>query len=197
MKLYGPPGRQAIELVAARAAEAPTAPTRRSQLIDGGHVARFEPDDHQLGNSIAPLEPHLFGRVEVDEQDLYLTSIPRVDQPRSVDKGHPVPIGESRTGQDQACASAWNLNRDARRDTGSVAGGQDEIYARAKVDSGIPITRVARYGKIGVQLLDSELHGRQGAGFPRQSASERTDRTPGEPEAGEPPAGGPFLVDRV
>ena len=91
-------------------------------------VHQFDPLHQQLGNAVAAVNHDGLDRVEIDQRNLDLAAIARVDGSRAVDDRKPYPRSQSRAGVDQADHSERNGDRDARSHQGTPAGIELDVF---------------------------------------------------------------------
>lgn len=79
----------------ARGAETPRGAYGFRQLIDLVEPYGLYPLDDELCDPVESFEPHALPRIEIDRDDLDLTTVPGIDGPGGVHHGDPVAGGES------------------------------------------------------------------------------------------------------
>jgi len=116
-----------------------------------GHVERrhlnqldqFDPLHQQLGDAVAAVDHDGLDRVEVDQRNLDLAAIARVDGARAVDDRKPYPRSQSRAGVDQADHSERNGDRNAGPHQGTLPGLQLDVFCAVKIDPGVAVVGAA------------------------------------------------------
>ena len=78
-------------------------------------------------------------RVEVDQRDLDLATIARVDGARTIDDRKPHPRGQSRTGVDQSDHPERDGDRHARPHQGTPARCQSDVFCAVEVNPGVAV----------------------------------------------------------
>jgi len=81
--------------------------------------------------------------VEIDQRNLDLTAIARVDGARTVDDRKPYPRSQSRSRVDQADHSERNGDRDARPHQGALPRIQLDVFCAVEIDPGVAFVRAA------------------------------------------------------
>ncbi len=123
-------------------------------LIERGHLHQFrklDPLHQQLGDAVAAVDFDRRGRVQVDQRDLYLTTIARIDGARTVDNRKPHPRSQTRPGVDQAHHAERNRHRDPGGHQSTLTWAQLDIDSAVEVDPGIAGMSAARQWKIRIQ----------------------------------------------
>ena len=90
------------------------------------------------------------GWVEVDQRDLDLPAVARIDGARTVDDRKPYPRSQSRPGVDQADHSERNGDRDTRSHQGALPRIQLDVFCAVQIDPGIAVVGAAGQRQFGV-----------------------------------------------
>ena len=115
-------------------------------LVERRHLNQlhqFDPLHQQLGDAIAAVHDDGLDQVEIDQRNLDLPAIARVDGAGTVDDRKPNPRSQSRAGVDQADHSERNGDRDARSHQGTLARIQLDVFRAVEVDSGVAVVGAA------------------------------------------------------
>ena len=104
---------------------------------------QFDPLHQQLGYAVAAVNHDGLDRVEIDQRNLDLATIARVDGARAVDDRKPHPRSQSRAGVDQADHSERNRDRDARSHQGTLPGIQLDVFRTVEIDTGVAVVGAA------------------------------------------------------
>ena len=104
---------------------------------------QFDPLHQQLGNAVAAVNHDGLDRVEIDQRNLDLATIARVDGARAVHDRKPHPRSQSRAGVDQADHSERNGDRDARSHQGTLSGIQFDVFRAVEIDPGVAVVGAA------------------------------------------------------
>ena len=134
-------------------------------LVERRHLNQlhqFNPLHQQLGDAVAPVHHDGLDRIEVDQRDLDLAAIARVDGAGTVDDRKPYPRSQSRTRVDQADHSERNGDRDARSHQGTLPGAQLDVFCAVEIDPGVAVVGAAGQRQPGVEA-DNGQTGRHGA----------------------------------
>ncbi len=102
------------------------------------------------------------GRVEVDQGDLDLATVARVDGTGTVDDRKPNPRGQSRTRMHQSDHPERDGDRDTRSHQSPFPGVQPDVFRAVEVHAGVTVVRTAGQGQFGVKA-DYGQSGRHGA----------------------------------
>ena len=143
----------------ARVPEPAAAPHRLSQPVPShGHELRLlHPDDDELGDAVTPLDRVVVVGVVVDQQDLELTVVPRVDEARRVEAGDAVPQGEAAARKHQAGVARWDGHRHPRGDEGtSPAAAQRDRGPCRQVRAGVAGPGVRRDHRVDVDAVERD-----------------------------------------
>src|SRR5215210_1770189 len=98
-----------------RRAEAPHAALGLGQLVALDQLDLGERQHHELRDSHSGLDDERRGRIGVQEDDLNLATVTRVDQPRCVHDRDPVARRKPRPRQHESAVSLRDRNRETRR----------------------------------------------------------------------------------
>jgi len=141
---------------APRRAEAALAAHGGVQRVDlhDRHVLNTLHD--QLSDPLAALQGNRLGRIEVDDHDLDLAAIARVDDARSVDQRDAVARGQAGAGVHQPHMACGQGDGDPRRHQGPLAWAELHPLARVQVQAGVVGARVGRQGQVRVQPADRQ-----------------------------------------
>ena len=134
-------------------------------LVEGRDLDQFEqldPLHQQLGNPVAAVHVDRRVWVEVDQRNLDLTTVARIDGARTVDDRKPHAGSQSRARMDQTDHPVGDGDRDARAHQGAMPGCQLDIFGAVQVDTGIAVVRAAGQGQTLVET-DYGQTGRHGA----------------------------------
>lgn len=134
-------------------------------LVERRHLDQLYQLDalhQQLGDAVAAMHHDGLDGVEVDQRNLDLAAIARVDGAGTVDDRKPDPRGQSRARMHQADHSKRNGDRDARSDQGAAARVQLDVFGAVKIHPGVAVVSAAGQGKFGIEA-DNGQTGRHGA----------------------------------
>lgn len=123
-------------------------------LIERGHLDQFRklnPLHQQLGDPVATVDFDRRGRVQVDQRDLYLTTIARVDGARTIDNRKPHPRSQTRPRMDQAHHAERNRHRDPGGHQSTLTRPQLDIDGAVEIDPGVTGMSTARQWQIRIQ----------------------------------------------
>jgi len=123
---------------------------------------QFDSLHEQLGDAVAAVHHDGLGRVEIDQRDLDLAPIARVDGARTVHDRQPDAGGQSRTRVDQPDHSERNGDRDARSHQGTLPRVQLDVFCAVEIDPGVAVMGAAGQREFGVEA-DNGQTGRHGA----------------------------------
>ena len=134
-------------------------------------------DDDELGDPVAPADGVVVLGIVVDEDDLELAPVPRVDQARGVETGQAVAGGQPAPGQDQAGVPGRDGDGHPGRDHGPAApAAQHGVGAGDQVGAGVALAGVGGRGQLGVELLQGDGQHRRTLQGPGQPPSSEADR---------------------
>ena len=134
-------------------------------LVERGHLDQLDQLDalhQQLRDAIAPSHHDRRVRVEVDQRDLDLPPIARIDGARTVDDRKPYARGQTRARMDQPHHAERNRHRDTRGHQRAVPGFQRDILRAVQVYPGVALVGAVGQRKLGVKA-DNGQSGRHGA----------------------------------
>lgn len=95
--------------------------------------------------------------VVVDEHDLHLAAVARVDSARRIDDGQSVPRGQARARVDQCDVAVRQRDRDPGRHEGTFARSEVDIDGGVQVRTRVTGMGVRRQREVGVEALDRDL----------------------------------------
>lgn len=124
--------------------------------LDSLESGALEPLDDQLGDPVAAPEHDLLDRVVVDQQDLDLAAVPRIDRSRGVHDRQPVPRCQARTGVDESDVAVGQRDRDPGRDERPLPRGERHVDGAQQIGPGIPGVGIAGQRQAGIELLDRD-----------------------------------------
>ncbi len=114
--------------------------------------------DHELGDAVAAMDLVVGGRVGVDEDDLDLAAVGRVDQSGTVDDADAVFEGHATAGKDEAAVAHRNRDRDpGRHEASSTTGRQDDSLTCVQVEAGVALVGVRGERELRIELDDRDL----------------------------------------
>ncbi len=82
-------------------------------------VGLLHADDDELRNAVPLLDPVVQFGIVVDEQDLELAAVARIDEPWRIEAGDPVSQRQAAPGQDEAGVTRWDGDGQARGHQGA------------------------------------------------------------------------------
>ena len=112
---------------------------------------QLDPLHQQLGNPVAAVHVDRRVRVQVDQRNLDLSTVARVDGARTVDDRKSHAGRQSRAGVDQADHPVRDGDRDARAHQGAMPGRQLNIFGAEQVDPGVAVVGAAGQREAGVE----------------------------------------------
>ncbi len=122
------------------------------QLVDLYEGDVFDRLDHQLGDAFPPGDVEVLCRVGVDQQDLQLAPVTRVDQTGGVETRDAVLERQAAAGLDEARVTDGNRHGHTRvNQRPSPAVGQGQILAGTQVDPRVTGFGVLRERQLGIQ----------------------------------------------
>ena len=134
---------------APRMAEAARPPVAAGQRLGGDETGHPDGDDDELGDPVSPADGVGLTGIGVDEDDLDLAAVARVDEPRGVEARHAVADRQAAAGEHQPGVAGGNCDRQARRDERPPTGGpEDDVLRRDEVGAGVPGMRVGRCRRV-------------------------------------------------
>ena len=114
--------------------------------------------DHELGDPFASCDLEVRRRIMVDEADLQLTSIARVDEPRRIEAGDAVLERKPTAGLHEPRVALGKGDGDARGNERAAPGsGQRDVLPGQEVDAGIAGTGVGREREIRVKTENRQI----------------------------------------
>lgn len=134
-------------------------------LVERRHLDQLDqldPLHQQLGNPVAAVHHDRLVWVEIDQRNLDLAAVARVDGARAVDDRKSDARGQSRARVDQADHPVRNGDRDARSHQGTSPGVQLDVFGAVEIDPGVAVMGAAGQRKPGVKA-DNGQTGRHGA----------------------------------
>lgn len=134
-------------------------------LVERRHLDQLHQFDslhQQLGDAIAAVHHDRLGRVQVDQRNLDLAAIARVDRTRTVDDRKSNSRSQSRPWMHQADHAERDGDRDPRSHQGASPGFQFDVFRAVEIDAGVAFVGAAGQRKIGVKADDGQT-GRHGA----------------------------------
>lgn len=123
---------------------------------------QLDPLHQQLGDPVAAVDHDRLGRVEVDQRDLDLTAVTRIDGARAVDDRKPNARSQSRPRVNQANHPVRDGNRDARPHEGTSPRVQLDVFGAVEINAGIAVVGPAGQRQFGIEA-DNGQTGRHGA----------------------------------
>lgn len=134
-------------------------------LVERRHLDQldqFDPLHQQLGDAIAAVHDDRLGRVQVDQRNLDLAAIARVDGTRTVDDRKSNARSQSRPGMHQADHPERDGDRHACSHQGPSPRFQFDVFGAVEIDPGVAFVGAAGQRKFGVKADDGQT-GRHGA----------------------------------
>jgi len=134
-------------------------------LVERRHLDQLDqldPLHEQLGDAIATVHNDGLGRVEIDQRNLDLATIARVDGAGTVDDRKSNARSQSRTRMDQADHSERNGDRHAGSYQRPPARVEPDLFSAVQVDTGIALVGATGQREFGVKTDDGQT-GRHGA----------------------------------
>jgi len=128
-------------------------------LVERRHLDQlyqFDPLHQQLGDPITAVHHNRLDRVEIDQRDLDLAAIARVDGARTVDDRKPNPRSQSRAGVNQTDHPERDGDRDARPHQGAPPGVQLDVFGAVEIHPGVAVVGPAGQRKFGVEANDGQ-----------------------------------------
>ena len=113
--------------------------------------------DDELGDPFARLGDERPLAVGVQEHDLDLAAVARVDQARRVDDRDPVPGSKARPRLDEACIPLGDRHGEPRADERSLPGPEPDLVAGGEVEAGIAVVGAVRHARVLAEALNLEL----------------------------------------
>lgn len=138
-------------------------------LVERRHLDQLhqlDPLHQQLGDPVATVHHDGLDRVEVDQRDLDLAAIARIDGARTVDDRKPNSCGQSRAWMDQSDHSERNGDRHSRPDEGPAPGIQPNLFRAVEVNAGVPVVGTGGQRKLGVKADDGQTGRHGGTDYP-------------------------------
>lgn len=115
-------------------------------LVERCHLnqfGQFNPLHHELSDPVPAMYHDRRHRIEVDQSNLDLATIARIDRPRTVDDRKTYPRSETRSGMHQTHHSERDRHRDPGGHQGTAAGTEFDIDGAVEVDAGIALMGTA------------------------------------------------------
>lgn len=134
----------------------PAAPVVPVQHVDLDELDAFDGLDDQLRDPVAAVNHERLLAVEVHENHLQFVAVAGIDQPRRVENGHSVAKGQSAARLDEPGVAERDRHGDPGRDERPATGRDHDIGARAQIEPGVAVVRVAGHGQLGVQQDDRD-----------------------------------------
>jgi len=134
-------------------------------LVERRHLDQLDqldPLHQQLGYAVAAVHHDGLDRVEIDQRNLDLAAIARVDGARTVDDRKAHACRQSRARVDQADHSERNRDRDAGSHQRASPGVQPDLFCAVKIDPGVAVVGTTGQRKFRVEADDGQT-GRHGA----------------------------------
>ena len=126
------------------------------------HVDQLDSLHQQLGNTVTAMHNDRHRVVEIDQRDLDLTTVARVDRARAVDNRKPYPRSQSGSRVHQTD----HADRDGDRDPGTyqraVSGRQLDVFGAVEINAGVTMMGPGGQWKPGVETNNRQT-GRHGA----------------------------------
>ncbi|SOJ54562.1 hypothetical protein MSIMFB_02052 [Mycobacterium simulans] len=138
---------------------------RQSGLVerrDFNQLNQLDPLHQQLGDTVAAMHHDRRGRVEVDQRDLDLATIARVDGARAVDDRKPHTRRQPRARMNQPNHAKRDGYRNTRPHQGALPRCQLDVFGAVEVYASVAIMSAAGQRKPGVEP-DNGQSGRHGA----------------------------------
>src|SRR5581483_842768 len=95
--------------------------------------------------------------VGVQEDDLQLAAIARVDEPRCVHDRDPVLCREARARLDEAGVALGDRNSESRADGRARSGCKLDAFAGGEIETCVAAVRARRYDRVVAQTLNRQL----------------------------------------
>ena len=118
---------------------------------DLNQLDQLDPLNQQLRDPVTAMHVDRRGRVEVDQRNLDLTTVARVDGARAIDDRKPHPCRQSRARMDQSDHSERDGHRDARAHQGTLPGCQLNVFCAIQIDSGVARMSAAGQREPGIE----------------------------------------------
>ena len=119
-------------------------------------ASEFDPLDDQLGDAHAAGDGDGGVAVEVDQADLDLPAVVRVDGAGGVDDAQPLLGGQPGARVDEADGAQRQGQGDAGAHELPLAGGEGHILGAVEVDAGVAAVGAGGQGQVLVQSLDAD-----------------------------------------
>lgn len=112
----------------------------------------------QLRDAFAPRDEEWLRRVVIDETDLELAPVARVDEAGRVETGNTVFECEAAAGLHESGVALRQRNRDSRWDQRPPTGRrQSDVFSGDEVDTGVAGPCVRRKRQVGVETKNREI----------------------------------------
>jgi Protein of unknown function (DUF3093) len=118
---------------------------------DLDQLDQLDPLHQQLRDPVTALHVDRRDRVEVDQRNLDLSTVARVDGARAVDDRKPHPRRQSRARMHQPDHPERDGHRDARADQGALTGRQLDVFGAIEIDPGIAFMGAAGQREPGIE----------------------------------------------
>ena len=128
----------------------------QSGLVERRDLDQLDPLHQQLRDAIAAMHDDRRGWVEVDQRDLDLATIARVDGARAVDDRKPNAGRQSRARVNQPDHSVRDGDRNARGHQGALPGRQLDVFCAVEVHAGVAVVGSARQREPAVEADNGE-----------------------------------------
>ena len=118
---------------------------------DLDQLNQLDPLHQQLGDAVATLHHDRRGRVEVDQGDLDLATVARVNGTGTVDDRKPHARSQTRARVDEPDHSERDSDRDARAHQGAVSRCQRDVFGAEEIHPGVAVMGAAGHRKCGIK----------------------------------------------
>jgi hypothetical protein len=119
-------------------------------LVEGGDLDQLDQLDllhQQLCDAVAAMHHDRRGGVEVDQRDLDLATIARIDGAGTIDDRKPYARRQSGARMDQPHHAQRDRNRNARSHQGALPWRQLEVFGAEEINPGVTFVRATRHRK--------------------------------------------------
>jgi len=118
---------------------------------DLDQLDQLDPLHQQLGDAVTAMYHDRLGRVEIDQRDLDLAAVTRVDGAWTIDDRKPYSRSQSRPRVDQADHSQRNRDGDAGAHQGAPPGIQPDVFGAVEINPGVALVGAAGQREFGVE----------------------------------------------
>ena len=138
-------------------------------LVERRHLDEVDQLDalhQQLGNPVTAADDDRHRRVEIDQRDLDLTTVARIDGARAVDDRKTNPRSQSGPGMNQTDHSVRDRDRDAGAHQRAVAGRQLDVLGAVKIHARVTVVGPGGQRKPGVETNNRQTGRHGGTDYP-------------------------------